>query len=134
MRPVTGSERARSTPAPLGGDEVCEPNPNAAEFVGLRNYVDILSGEKGDFWLQFGNTIIWTAACVVFHYGLLHPVEPQGGQRDVREPVALVEDELPGEGGDEPGHRPGDDQQHPVQPSAAHPPVEEDREPEPEPG
>jgi arabinogalactan oligomer / maltooligosaccharide transport system permease protein len=54
----------------LGGDEVCEPNPNAAEFVGIKNYVDILSGERGEFWLQFGNTILWTAGCVVFHYAL----------------------------------------------------------------
>ena len=54
----------------LGGGETCKPNPNAAEFTGFQNYIDIISGEKGDFWLQFGNTIIWTAACVVFHYGL----------------------------------------------------------------
>lgn len=54
----------------LGGDEVCEPNPNAAEFVGLQNYVDILTGQKGSFWLQFTNTLIWTSACVTLHYGL----------------------------------------------------------------
>jgi arabinogalactan oligomer / maltooligosaccharide transport system permease protein len=54
----------------LGGEEVCRPNPNAAEFVGLKNYIDILSGERGDFWLQFGNTLIWTTGCVFFHYTL----------------------------------------------------------------
>jgi arabinogalactan oligomer/maltooligosaccharide transport system permease protein len=54
----------------LGGGEVCEPNPNAAEFTGLKNYVDILSGERGHFWREFANTIVWTVACVTFHYGL----------------------------------------------------------------
>jgi arabinogalactan oligomer/maltooligosaccharide transport system permease protein len=64
------NQRSEICTKTLGGGEVCEPNPNAAEFVGLQNYVDILSGDKGDFWLQFVNTIIWTASCVVFHYGL----------------------------------------------------------------
>ena len=54
----------------LGGAETCKPNPNQAEFVGLDNYVDILTGEVGSFWLQFVNTIVWTLACVTFHYGL----------------------------------------------------------------
>jgi arabinogalactan oligomer / maltooligosaccharide transport system permease protein len=52
----------------LGGEETCEPNPNAAEFVGVDNYVDILTGDTGDFWLQFTNTIVWTASCVFFHF------------------------------------------------------------------
>jgi arabinogalactan oligomer/maltooligosaccharide transport system permease protein len=52
----------------LGGGEVCKPNPNAAEFVGLQNYVDVLTGQKGNFWLQFTNTIVWTIGCVFFHY------------------------------------------------------------------
>ena len=54
----------------LGGAETCEPNPDAARFVGLDNYVDILTGAQGHFWLQFTNTLVWTIACVVFHYGL----------------------------------------------------------------
>lgn len=54
----------------LGGAETCRPNPNQAEFVGIDNYVSVLSGEVGDFWLQFTNTIVWTVSCVVFHYGL----------------------------------------------------------------
>lgn len=54
----------------LGGDETCEPNPNRYEFVGIDNYVDILTGNVGSFWLQFANTIVWTVACVVFHFGL----------------------------------------------------------------
>lgn len=54
----------------LGGAETCEPNPDAARFVGLDNYVDILTGAQGHFWLQFTNTLVWTVACVVFHYGL----------------------------------------------------------------
>jgi arabinogalactan oligomer/maltooligosaccharide transport system permease protein len=54
----------------LGGGETCEPNPDAARFVGIDNYVEILTGEQGQFWLQFTNTIVWTVSCVVFHYGL----------------------------------------------------------------
>jgi arabinogalactan oligomer/maltooligosaccharide transport system permease protein len=52
----------------LGGGEECKPNPKRAEFVGIKNYVDILSGERGKFWLQFTNTIVWTITCVFFHY------------------------------------------------------------------
>ena len=54
----------------LGGAETCRPNPNQAEFVGLDNYVAVLTGEVGRFWMQFANTIVWTVACVAFHYGL----------------------------------------------------------------
>ena len=54
----------------LGGAETCRPNPNQAEFVGLDNYIAVLSGEVGRFWMQFANTIVWTVACVAFHYGL----------------------------------------------------------------
>ena len=54
----------------LGGAETCKPNPDASRFVGLDNYVDILTGAQGHFWLQFTNTLVWTIACVVFHYGL----------------------------------------------------------------
>jgi arabinogalactan oligomer/maltooligosaccharide transport system permease protein len=54
----------------LGGAETCKPNPKAAEFVGIDNYVDVLSGNVGHFWLQFTNTLVWTFACVLFHYGL----------------------------------------------------------------
>jgi arabinogalactan oligomer/maltooligosaccharide transport system permease protein len=54
----------------LGGAETCQPNPNQAEFVGLDNYVSVLTGEVGHFWLQFTNTLVWTLACVTFHYGI----------------------------------------------------------------
>jgi len=64
------NQRAEICTKVLGGAETCRPNPNQAEFVGLDNYVSVLSGEVGDFWLQFGNTIVWTVSCVVFHYGL----------------------------------------------------------------
>lgn len=52
----------------LGGDEVCKDNPKQVEFVGLDNYVRVLTGETGNFWMQFVNTIVWTVACVFFHY------------------------------------------------------------------
>ncbi|MGN6574051.1 MAG: carbohydrate ABC transporter permease [Nocardioides sp.] len=54
----------------LGGAETCKPNPQAAKFVGIDNYVDVLSGNVGHFWLQFTNTLVWTFACVLFHYTL----------------------------------------------------------------
>lgn len=54
----------------LGGAETCKPNPNRAEFVGVDNYVNVLTGEVGHFWLQFVNTLVWTVACVTFHYAI----------------------------------------------------------------
>lgn len=54
----------------LGGQETCKPNPDQAEFVGLDNYIAILSGDVGDFWLQFTNTMVWTVSCVVLHFGI----------------------------------------------------------------
>jgi arabinogalactan oligomer / maltooligosaccharide transport system permease protein len=54
----------------ITGSEFCEPNPNSWHFVGLDNYGNVLSGQVGEFWQQFIVTIIWTVACVVFHYGL----------------------------------------------------------------
>lgn len=52
----------------LGGGEECAPNPDRAEFVGLDNYVDLVTGERGEFWMLFVNTVVWTTACVFFHY------------------------------------------------------------------
>ncbi|WP_312717676.1 sugar ABC transporter permease [Mobilicoccus sp.] len=54
----------------LGGGQVCEPNPNRAEFVGLQNYADLLTGRVGEFWHQLMITLIWTFSCVFFHYTL----------------------------------------------------------------
>jgi len=54
----------------LGGGEDCQPNPDQVEFVGLQNYVDVLTGERGDFWLEFTNTLVWTFSCVVFTFGI----------------------------------------------------------------
>ena len=46
----------------ITGAEECKPNPNGWEVVGLDNYVRVLTGEVGEFWQWFGNTIIWTVA------------------------------------------------------------------------
>ncbi|QQR99605.1 MAG: sugar ABC transporter permease [Austwickia sp.] len=54
----------------LGGDQECRPNPNQAHFIGLGNYADLLTGRVGEFWHQLLITLIWTAACVFFHYTL----------------------------------------------------------------
>ena len=54
----------------LGGGEECKDNPDSAGFVGVQNYVDLLTGARGSFWLQLTNTLAWTVACVSLHYGL----------------------------------------------------------------
>ncbi len=65
-----GNQRDQICTKVLGGDETCVPNPDRAKFVGLDNYVDILSGRVGSFWLQFTNTMVWTVSCVTLHFGL----------------------------------------------------------------
>ncbi|HLN78667.1 MAG TPA: sugar ABC transporter permease [Nocardioidaceae bacterium] len=62
------NQRAEVCTKTLGGGEDCHTNPKAAKFVGVDNYVDILSGKKGHFWLQFTNTMVWTTVGVFFHY------------------------------------------------------------------
>ncbi|WP_433256420.1 carbohydrate ABC transporter permease [Streptosporangium sp. CA-135522] len=42
--------------------------PSSYEFVGLGNYVDILT--SGLFWDKLTWTVVWTVACVGLHYGL----------------------------------------------------------------
>ncbi|GAA0653394.1 sugar ABC transporter permease [Kutzneria viridogrisea] len=41
------------------------------EFVGLRNYLNVLSGDAsfGAFWATLLRTVIWTGTCVVLTYG-----------------------------------------------------------------
>lgn len=63
-----GNQRDTICTKTLGGGTECKPNPDKAEFVGLKNYTDVLTGERGSFWLQFENTIVWTIACVFFHF------------------------------------------------------------------
>ncbi|KAA5826759.1 sugar ABC transporter permease [Saccharopolyspora hirsuta] len=42
------------------------------EFVGLANYLNVLSGDPayGSFWATLVRTVIWTGACVFFHYAI----------------------------------------------------------------
>ena len=54
----------------ITGGEVCKENPNAWSFVGLDNYINILTGKVGGFWQWAGTTVVWTIAGVTFHYGL----------------------------------------------------------------
>jgi arabinogalactan oligomer/maltooligosaccharide transport system permease protein len=54
----------------ITGSEVCRDNPNTWEFVGLDNYVRVLTGQVGDFWQWTGTTLIWTFVCVACHFGL----------------------------------------------------------------
>jgi arabinogalactan oligomer/maltooligosaccharide transport system permease protein len=42
--------------------------PSTYEFVGLRNYAEILG--SAEFLSRLGWTIVWTVACVALHYGL----------------------------------------------------------------
>jgi arabinogalactan oligomer/maltooligosaccharide transport system permease protein len=54
----------------ITGTVACTRNPNAAHFIGLDNYQRVLSGQVGQFWQWLGITLLWTVACVVFHYSL----------------------------------------------------------------
>ncbi|GAA0540192.1 sugar ABC transporter permease [Saccharopolyspora thermophila] len=44
--------------------------PARYEFVGLANYLNVLSGDPayGSFWSTLARTLVWTFACVFFHY------------------------------------------------------------------
>lgn len=44
--------------------------PASYDFVGLTNYLNVLSGSPsyGAFWTTLVRTLIWTFACVFFHY------------------------------------------------------------------
>nr|WP_236541974.1 sugar ABC transporter permease [Spiractinospora alimapuensis] len=44
--------------------------PATYEFVGVDNYVAILTGDVGDFWARLTWTVVWTLACVACHFGL----------------------------------------------------------------
>ncbi len=63
-----GNQAAEVCRKTLGGGETCAPNPNTWQYVGLGNYVDLLTGQVGEFWQQFRTTLIWTFACVFCHY------------------------------------------------------------------
>ncbi|GGO89585.1 ABC transporter permease [Nocardioides phosphati] len=62
------NQRAEVCSKTLGGAESCTPNPDRWHWVGLHNYTDLLTGERGHFWLLLENTIVWTLACVLLHY------------------------------------------------------------------
>jgi arabinogalactan oligomer / maltooligosaccharide transport system permease protein len=42
--------------------------PSTYHYVGLHNYLDVLSGREGDFYGRLVWTVEWTAGCVFFHY------------------------------------------------------------------
>jgi arabinogalactan oligomer/maltooligosaccharide transport system permease protein len=42
--------------------------PPSYQFVGLGNYVDLLTGHEGNFYPVLARTVMWTAANVLFHY------------------------------------------------------------------
>ncbi len=44
--------------------------PARYSYVGLDNYIRILSGEDGQFYPVLLRTLVWTASCVVLHYGI----------------------------------------------------------------
>ena len=44
----------------ITGGETCVPNPDRWSFVGIDNYVNVLSGRIGEFWPWFTITVIWT--------------------------------------------------------------------------
>jgi arabinogalactan oligomer/maltooligosaccharide transport system permease protein len=42
--------------------------PDTFSWVGLKNYIDILTGPDNQFWPHFVWTIVWTAVCVSLTY------------------------------------------------------------------
>ncbi|MDI2131659.1 carbohydrate ABC transporter permease [Yinghuangia seranimata] len=44
--------------------------PASFTFVGLDNYIDVLSGADGEFYARLTWTLTWTVACVALHYSL----------------------------------------------------------------
>nr|WP_019813314.1 sugar ABC transporter permease [Saccharomonospora saliphila] len=50
----------------IGANEI----PATYEFVGLANYLDILSGSEGVFYPRLLWTLVWTVTCVTLHYSI----------------------------------------------------------------
>lgn len=44
--------------------------PATYDFVGVDNYIAILTGEIGDFWPRLTWTVVWTVVCVACHFGI----------------------------------------------------------------
>ena len=44
--------------------------PDSFSWVGLKNYVDILTGPDNQFWPHFVWTMVWTVVCVALTYGI----------------------------------------------------------------
>ncbi len=44
--------------------------PPTYHFVGLRNYLDILSGREGQFWHVLYRTVLWTGINVTLHFAI----------------------------------------------------------------
>lgn len=44
--------------------------PATYEFVGLDNYLELLSGAEGHFYPRLLWTLAWTVSCTVLHYGI----------------------------------------------------------------
>ena len=56
---------------PRRGGGRASPIPNACAVRRVSTTTSTSSpAREGDFWLQFVNTLVWTVACVAFHYGL----------------------------------------------------------------
>jgi len=56
--------------ANVGRDIGVNHIPATYEFVGLDNYVRLLSGAEGNFYPRLLWTLVWTAACTALHYGI----------------------------------------------------------------
>jgi arabinogalactan oligomer/maltooligosaccharide transport system permease protein len=56
--------------ANVGRDIGVNHIPATYEFVGLDNYVRLLSGAEGNFYPRLLWTLAWTAACTALHYGI----------------------------------------------------------------
>lgn len=56
--------------ANMGRDIGVNHIPATYQFVGLDNYIEVLSGGDGEFYPRLTWTLLWTVACVTLHYSL----------------------------------------------------------------
>ena len=54
----------------LGGAAPASPTPTRRSSSASTTTSTSSPAQQGHFWLQFSNTLVWTLACVAFHYGL----------------------------------------------------------------
>ena len=66
----SNSAATSSAPRPSAAARSARPTRTAPSSSASTTTSTCSPAQRGDFWLQFVNTLVWTVACVAFHYGL----------------------------------------------------------------